>query len=209
MVSLFKQDYLRELNETKPRNLPLNQLFVGNPGKGKTTAPALYGRILVDLGLLSKGDGKLFYYLGLDCGACGAVNVTDEPFTSISGGKPVRFEDFSFARLEQILLWKISQQETACSSDAIQVAKDMLERALTRPNFGNASEVERCLSIAKLNYEKRQYKAVGCEDASQDEEFLPEDFDLEHKHRHINCHELLAEKLDDQIIEPISSFHVS
>ncbi|KAM3507032.1 hypothetical protein MY10362_002023 [Beauveria mimosiformis] len=56
LVDSAKTNYQRELNEEPIIEYSLNRIFLGNPGTGKTTVAKLYGRVLVDIGLLSMGE---------------------------------------------------------------------------------------------------------------------------------------------------------
>jgi hypothetical protein len=59
MVDMLSVNYKRELNDKKPLNVPLNRVFLGSPGTGKTTVGKLYGQILADIGMLSNGEGTM------------------------------------------------------------------------------------------------------------------------------------------------------
>lgn len=56
LCEVARRNYDKELNGMKTDQIQLNRLFLGNPGTGKTTVAAIYGAILKNLQLLSKGD---------------------------------------------------------------------------------------------------------------------------------------------------------
>jgi hypothetical protein len=87
-----------------------------------------------------------------------------------------RFEDFSYAGLQEILLLKLDQQGLGATDRALSVAIDSLSRARNGLNFGNGGDVENLTSKAKSNYQARQSKLPAVE-RSIDFLFEPQDFD--------------------------------
>ena len=56
LVALAKTNYHRELRGEAPLLVPLNRLFLGSPGTGKTVVSQIYGRILKGIGMLTDGS---------------------------------------------------------------------------------------------------------------------------------------------------------
>ncbi|KAG0697519.1 P-loop containing nucleoside triphosphate hydrolase protein [Suillus ampliporus] len=85
------------------------------------------------------------------------------------------FEDFTESQLQEILDFKLKDQDLGATDSAKQVAGDLLNRAKNRPNFGNAGEVENMLGLAKSHYQNRQASVPP--DQRSDVIFEPQDFD--------------------------------
>ncbi|KAI0892960.1 P-loop containing nucleoside triphosphate hydrolase protein [Annulohypoxylon nitens] len=94
--------------------------------------------------------------------------------------QPFRFKDFTLKQLEQILHLKLDGYNLSCTSEAIDVARAIFKRALMRPRFMNAGEVDALLETAKMNYIKRlSRKPFDDEDPNPKIEASDIDADLE------------------------------
>jgi len=85
------------------------------------------------------------------------------------------FEDYDDSELSKILELKLKEQGFSVTSQAKQVAMDMLQRARNRPNFGNGGEVNIILDKAKLLHQKNM--SLG--KTKLKDTFEPFDFDPE------------------------------
>lgn len=93
----------------------------------------------------------------------GYADQMEQMFQSVNPGLSRRFpmasafvfEDFEGYELRQIFDKKLEDQGFAATDQAKKVAKEMLDRARNRPNFGNAGEIDILLDTAKSRHQSR------------------------------------------------------
>ncbi|KAL7782521.1 P-loop containing nucleoside triphosphate hydrolase protein [Trichoderma ceciliae] len=289
LIGMLGLNYEREMQEKYPLRFSLNQLFIGEPGTAKTTVAKLYGRILADLGYLSRGDVVLKNpadFIGECLGkseaktrkileaTVGKVLVIDEAYMLDAGDpskkqdkfktgvidtivamiqgvpgedrciilvgyedkicnmfhnvnpglsrrfpieRPFRFENFTLRQMREILELKISDDDLEATDEALLTAESMFEKALMRPKFSNAGEVDKILATAKLNYEMR-LSALPLEQEGrthiQDDEFKLHAVDFDPDVRlgadeKLDCREILNGMVQESIINKLVGYQQS
>lgn len=87
------------------------------------------------------------------------------------------FEDFDDNELRRILELKLKQQGFGATDQAKGVAKELLNRARNRPNFGNAGEIDIMLDAAKARHQRRLGKKETASATILDARDFDENFD--------------------------------
>lgn len=87
------------------------------------------------------------------------------------------FEDYSQGDLKKILEFKLKRVGFGATTEAMNVAMDMLNRARNRPNFGNAGEIDILLDTAKLKHQSRFSKGQSKSASIFGARDFDEDFD--------------------------------
>ncbi|CAG9990672.1 unnamed protein product [Clonostachys byssicola] len=121
--------------------------------------------------------------------------------------RPWRFSNFSPSEMNRILDRKLQLEQLGTTDRALEVAREMLVRASTRPDFANASEVDQCLGVAKNNYIHRLSK-LSSEERLSNPLLIPEDFDPDLKRRDENCDQYFRGKLGDDIIQRLTKYEL-
>ncbi|VUC35400.1 unnamed protein product [Clonostachys rosea] len=246
---------LAELNHKRERQgkpglpAPLNRCLLGGPGVGKTTVARLFGSIVKELGLVSKGevivitpndlvgdsisgsekntrsalkkaqgnvliidDAHMLYRSsgqGTNCSDRKRLGIIDTLVANIIPGEDrcvilcgypkmeemirnsnpglqrrfpmenaLRFHSYNDDELCQILDLKLAQDQVTASDHALKVARQVLGRNRTKPNFGNGGDVENLVCRARLRqFERRRTLNENCMFEMQKYPLEPQDFD--------------------------------
>ncbi|KFZ12367.1 hypothetical protein V502_07117, partial [Pseudogymnoascus sp. VKM F-4520 (FW-2644)] len=156
-------------------------LYSGSGGGGGPNAMDVYKTAVIDTIVAEiqsvHGEDRCVLLLGYEDQMIEMFQNVNPGLTrrfQLSGA--FRFEDFSDAELQEILLLKLKNQGLGATDRATSVAIDSLSRARNGLNFGNGGDVENLISKAKSNYQARQSKFPAAE-RSIDFLFEAQDFD--------------------------------
>lgn len=119
---------------------------------------------------------------------------------------PFRFDDFTLDQLMEILDHKLARQDLKATPEALETARDVLERARQSPEYGNARAVENCLQNAKKRHQAR-LQAIPTLDRDYGGELEPADFDPDFLAKlvgFVDCEKLLHGKVSRSAIRQIS-----
>lgn len=131
----------------------------------------------------------------------------DNANPGLSRKRVFRFDNYTVPQLDQIMDLKMSQQGLACIPEARKVAQDSFERALMRPNFENASEVESCLAGVKLNFENQQFTQFSETDV-RNEVLETYDFDKDLDRNKLDYYSLLTGKVQASIVDKFAAHQI-
>ncbi|KAG8667826.1 hypothetical protein FPOAC1_012665 [Fusarium poae] len=121
--------------------------------------------------------------------------------------RPWKFSNFSPSEMDQILYRKLQLEQLDITSHALDIARDMLVRASTRPDFANASQVDQCLGVAKNNYLYRLSK-LSEEERLSNPPLIPEDFDPDLERRNEKCEQYFEGRLGKDIIQRLIKYEL-
>ncbi|KAF8540293.1 P-loop containing nucleoside triphosphate hydrolase protein, partial [Trichophaea hybrida] len=180
----------------------------GGPGKQTDSYRAAVIDTLVAEVQSVPGDDRCILLLGYE-------DQLKEMFRNVNPGlsrrfaidNPFVFEDFTLPQLKEIFTLKTKQYGVTATPEALKVAYGILDRASMRPSYCNASEVDQCLTTAKMHYEDRQQKIFESGGVREYSFILEErDFDPNfdrNKDAGENCRQRLKNMVSDDVIEKL------
>lgn len=202
----------RILQRTIGKVLIIDEAYMLNSGKAESQQDH-YRAAVIDT-LVAEvqgvpGDDRCILMLGYE-DKINAMFQHANPGLSrrFAADSPIRFMDFQLPQLEEILRFKMKQQDLRATPEAFDVASQVLERTLMRPNFANAGEVDTFLDRAKLSYQNRQDKKPVAE-RNYDTVFEPEDFDpniSRGKNAIENCQKLLQGQVAQEVVDKVVEY---